>query len=107
MPSDRTTPPPDILDALRRMGLLAPTTTQAPTGEPLTGGVSSDIWRIDLPRGPICVKRALAKLRVAADWQAPVIRNEYEASWMRRANAAVPGVTPALLGQDPTSGALA
>ena len=107
MPSDRTTPPPDILDALRRMGLLAPATTQPPAGEPLTGGVSSDIWRIDLPRGPICVKRALAKLRVAADWQAPVERNQYEASWMRRANAAVPGATPALLGQDPTSGALA
>jgi aminoglycoside phosphotransferase (APT) family kinase protein len=110
MPSDRTTPPPDILDALRRMGLLAPGTTPPsppPTGEPLTGGVSSDIWRIDLPRGPICVKRALAKLRVAADWQAPVERNLYEARWMRRANAAVPGATPALLGQDPTSGALA
>jgi 5-methylthioribose kinase len=53
------------------------------------------------------VKRALAKLRVAADWQAPVERNLYEARWMRRANAAVPGATPALLGQDPTSGALA
>ncbi len=110
MPSDRATPPPDILDALRRMGLLAPAAlppAQALTGEPLTGGVSSDIWRIDLPRGPICVKRALAKLRVAADWQAPVERNLYEARWMRRANAAVPGATPALLGQDPTSGALA
>ena len=35
-------------------------------GERLTGGVSSDIWRIDLPSGPICVKRALEKLRVAA-----------------------------------------
>ena len=53
----------------------------------LTGGVSSDIWRIDLPTGPICVKRALAKLRVAADWHAPVERNRYEARWMRRANA--------------------
>src|SRR5271166_214911 len=105
MPSDRTTPPPDILDALRRMGLLAPGAT--PPGEPLTGGVSSDIWRIDLPQGPVCVKRALAKLRVAADWQAPVIRNQYEARWMRRANAALPGAAPALLGQDSSSGALA
>ncbi len=86
-----------------------------PLGEVLTGGVSSDIWRIDLPgdgpedspRRSICVKRALAKLRVAADWQAPVDRNLYEARWMRRANAAVPGAAPALLGQDTTSGALA
>ncbi len=105
MLSDRATPPPDILGPLRRMGLLAPGAAAA--GEPLTGGVSSDIWRIDLPRGPVCVKRALAKLRVAADWQAPVIRNQYEARWMRRANAAVPGAAPALLGRDSSSGALA
>lgn len=76
-------------------------------GEALTGGVSSDIWRIDLPGGPIVVKRALAKLRVAADWRAPVSRNLYEARWMRRAGAAVPGCVPALLGQDEASGALA
>jgi len=72
-------------------------------GERLTGGVSSDIWRIDLPSGPICVKRALAKLRVAADWHAPVERNLYEARWMRHAL----GFAPALLGQDEESGALA
>jgi len=97
-------PPTEILDALRRMHLLG---AAEPPGERLTGGVSSDIWRIDLPNRPICVKRALAKLRVAADWQAPVERNRYEAAWMRRANAAVPGSAPALLGQDETSGALA
>ncbi|HUB13648.1 MAG TPA: phosphotransferase [Acetobacteraceae bacterium] len=97
-------PPPAILDALRRMGLLG--AADAP-GERLTGGVSSDIWRIDLPTGPICVKRALAKLRVAADWQAPVERNRYEAAWMRRANTAVLGSAPALLGQDEASGTLA
>ena len=73
----------------------------------LTGGVSSDIWRIDLPDGPVCVKRALAKLRVAADWRAPVVRNRYEARWMRRADAAAPGSAPALLGQDEASGSLA
>jgi len=97
-------PPAEILAALNRMGLPAPADAQ---GERLTGGVSSDIWRIDLPTGPVCVKRALAKLRVAADWRAPVERNQYEAAWMRRANAAVPGAAPALLGQDAASGALA
>jgi aminoglycoside phosphotransferase (APT) family kinase protein len=97
-------PPPDILAALRRMHLLdAP----AVSGERLTGGVSSDIWRIDLPSGPVCIKRALARLRVAADWRAPVERNRYEARWMLRANAAVPGAAPALLGQDEESGLLA
>jgi aminoglycoside phosphotransferase (APT) family kinase protein len=98
------TPPTDILDALDRMNLLH---GARPLGERLTGGVSSDIWRIDLPGAPICIKRALPKLRVAADWQAPVERNLYEARWMRVASAAVPHATPALLGQDEATGALA
>jgi aminoglycoside phosphotransferase (APT) family kinase protein len=98
-------PPQDILYALHRMRLLDP--GRGVVGERLTGGVSSDIWRIDLPSGPVCVKRALAKLRVAADWRAPVTRNLYEARWMRRANAAVPGAAPAVLGQDQETGALA
>jgi aminoglycoside phosphotransferase (APT) family kinase protein len=97
--------PREILDALYRMRLLEP--GQRVPGERLTGGVSSDIWRIDLPSGVVCVKRALAKLRVAADWRAPVTRNLYEARWMRRANAAVPGAAPDVLGQDKESGALA
>jgi streptomycin 6-kinase len=91
-------PPKAILDALDRMNL--------PGGmgaERLTGGVSSDIWRIDLPSGPICVKRALEKLRVAADWHAPVERNVFEARWMRHAE----GFAPRLLGQDEVSGTLA
>ncbi len=96
-------PPEGICDGLARMGLASGSVD----GEALTGGVSSDIWRIDLPAGPIVVKRALAKLRVAADWQAPVSRNRYEARWMRRAAQAVPGCVPALLGQDEESGALA
>jgi aminoglycoside phosphotransferase (APT) family kinase protein len=100
-----TAPPAEMLDALRRMGLLDP--GAAADGAVLTGGVSSDIWRIDLPAGPICVKRALAKLRVAADWRAPIVRNVYEARWMQRANAAFPGAAPALLGQDEASGSLA
>jgi aminoglycoside phosphotransferase (APT) family kinase protein len=98
------TPPTDILDALDRMNLLQ---GAQPFGTRLTGGVSSDIWRIDLPGAPICVKRALSKLRVAADWQAPVERNLYEARWMRVASAAVPHATPALLGQDEATGTLA
>lgn len=76
-------------------------------GWPLTGGVASDIWKICLPGGPICVKRALAKLRVEADWRAPVERNRYEARWMRCAAAAAPGSVPKLLGQDEQTGALA
>jgi 5-methylthioribose kinase len=75
-------------------------------GQPLTGGASSDIWRIETGRGPVRAKRALAKLRVAADWHAPIERNQYEARWMRVAQAAEPGCTPQVLGQHPGLGVL-
>jgi hypothetical protein len=55
---------PGMLEALARLGLLGPGET--PRFARLTGGVSSDIWRVDLVHGPVCVKRALAKLRAAA-----------------------------------------
>lgn len=94
--------PPEIVAGLGHMGLGRPL-----HGEPLTGGVSSDIWRVELDSGPVCVKRALPKLRVAADWQAPVERNRYEARWMQVAASAAPGAVPALLGQDEATGCLA
>lgn len=99
-------PPPEIAAGLRAMGLLPGCATVR--GEPLAGGVSSDIWRVVLPDGrECCVKRALPKLKVAADWRAPVVRNLYEARWLARAAEAVPGAVPRLLGQDEASGTLA
>jgi aminoglycoside phosphotransferase (APT) family kinase protein len=72
---------------------------------PLTGGVSSDIVRIRLPDGrQYCAKRALGKLKVATDWQAPLERNQYEVAWLRRANAIVPGAAPEVIGEDRTHG---
>ncbi len=97
--------PPEFAEALRELGLAD--ADERLTGEPLTGGVSSDIWRVDTKRGPLCVKRALAKLRVAADWRAPIERNRYEARWMEAARAAVPGAAPRVLGQHPRLGVLA
>ena len=67
---------------------------------PLTGGVSSDVFRADLPTGSVCVKRALPKLKVAADWRAPVERNHWEVEWMRIAAAIVPAAVPEILGED-------
>lgn len=95
--------PPEFAQALRELGLAG---GQDLTGVPLTGGVSSDIWRIDTPQGPVCAKRALARLRVAADWRAPIERNLYEARWMQVADAAVPGCAPRVLGQHPALGVL-
>ena len=68
--------------------------------------MSSDIWRINTSRGPLCAKRALPKLRVAADWRAPIERNLYEARWMQAANAACSGCAPEVLGQHPVLGIL-
>ena len=81
-----------------RMGLAAP--GEACTLTPLAGGVSSDIYRVDLPTGPVCVKRALARLKVAAQWHAPVQRNRYEAAWLRFANQASPGCAPPVIAED-------
>ncbi|MBA2950771.1 phosphotransferase family protein [Streptomyces himalayensis] len=74
---------------------------------PLAGGVSSDLWRVDLPGRSLCVKRALAKLRVAADWQAPVSRNAYEWAWMRFASRHRPDSVPELLAHDADAGLFA
>jgi aminoglycoside phosphotransferase (APT) family kinase protein len=93
-----------VTAVLQRLGLAQP--GERPQFVRLTGGVSSDIWRVDLATGPVCVKRALAKLRVAQDWYAPVERNVYEADWMRRAAAVVPAAVPELLGQDAAAGVL-
>lgn len=95
--------PAAFVQALRRLGL---TRDDGLLGWPLTGGVSSDIWCIRTTDGLVCAKRALDKLRVAADWRAPIERNVYEARWMEQAWRAQPGCTPQLLGQDSELGVL-
>jgi hypothetical protein len=99
----------DVRIALERMRLLRP--GEAFRAETLPGGVSSDILRIDLPgRSPALsfrFKRALAKLKVAADWRAPVERNHAEAEWLRVAGELVPQAVPRILGEDTQSGAFA
>jgi aminoglycoside phosphotransferase (APT) family kinase protein len=103
MPETSQPVPTEFAQALRELGLAGSDDIR---GVPLTGGVSSDIWRIDLPQGPVCAKRALAKLRVAADWRAPIERNQYEARWMQVADAAAPGSAPRVLGQHAALGVL-
>ena len=88
LPDAHSLVPAEFAQALRELGLVG---SEPLTGTPLAGGVSSDIWRIDTSRGPVCAKRALPKLRVTADWRAPIERNLYEARWMGVANQALPG----------------
>jgi len=97
--------PAEFIDFLRRSGLIGPSETA--TGTPLTGGVSSDIWKIDRPGGAICVKRALGKLKVAGEWYAPIERNAYEVAWMKTAAAIDPQCAPQVLAHDPQAGMFA
>ncbi|MGQ0654672.1 MAG: phosphotransferase family protein [Betaproteobacteria bacterium] len=84
-----------VLALLRTSGLAGPMET--PPMRELAGGVSSEIWRVDLARGPVCVKRALPRLRVAQVWEAPVERNRFEEAWLRVAGEAAPGCAPRVL----------
>lgn len=108
-----TTNDPAIADEVRaliagflvRHGLAAAGGTVRCT--PLEGGVSSDIWRVDTDLGTVCVKRALPKLKVAADWRAPTSRNAYEWAWLQFAARHVPQAVPAPLAHDPGAGLFA
>jgi Ser/Thr protein kinase RdoA (MazF antagonist) len=98
-------PPAAMVDFLRRSGL-------APSGHPvrwtpLTGGVSSDLWRADTPDLTVCVKAALPTLRVAATWNAPVGRNAVEVAWLRFAAEHAPRAVPRVLAHDADAGLFA
>ena len=87
----------DIVAVLRSLGMVpdgaSPPLTRLP------GGVSSDVYRVDLPTGAVCVKKVLAKLNVSADWRAPVERVHSEAAWFRFAGGIAPGHVPTVLAQ--------
>ena len=73
----------------------------------LTGGVSSDIWRVDIEGRSLCVKRALAQLKVAAEWTAPLSRNAYEWAWITFAARHCPANVPKPLAHDDKVGLFA
>lgn len=91
--------------SLVRLGVARPGEPVAVV--PLAGGVSSDIVRVEAAGRTFCVKRALARLKVAAEWRAPVERNHAEAEWMRVAGAIAPDAVPRLLAEDRAAGLFA
>ena len=91
--------------ALHRMGLIQG--EEQPPAQALAGGVSSDIYRVDLASGPVCVKRALPQLKVSAVWTAPVERNRWEVEWMRVAATSEPAFVPRVIAHDAESGSFA
>jgi aminoglycoside phosphotransferase (APT) family kinase protein len=94
----------ELVPVLRRLGLVEDGPVRV---EPLTGGVSSDIVRVAQGARVFAVKRALARLKVAADWRAPVERNGYELAWLQVAGGIVPDAVPEILGADPAHGLFA
>ena len=91
-----------ILKVLRAAMLITPDATPEPRA--LTGGVSSEIWQVDTANGPVCIKRALARLKTEQTWHAPVERNASEADWIRTVAAIVPNAVPRILVQDRAAG---
>jgi aminoglycoside phosphotransferase (APT) family kinase protein len=94
----------DIVEELRAAGLVGAGDVVL---EPLTGGVSCDVWKVETPSGPIVVKRPLEQLRVAAEWHAPVERGQSEVRWLRRARSVDPRIAPEVLAELPTGHAFA
>lgn len=91
-----------IAAALARLGLIA-------RGEqirctPLEGGISSDIWRVDIGTRSLCLKRALPRLKAAQLWEVPVERNRYEWAWFQTVSRICPDAVPPLVGHDPEAG---
>jgi aminoglycoside phosphotransferase (APT) family kinase protein len=87
-----------LTESLRSLGLAA--RDEEPQYQALTGGVSSQIWRVGLRSGTVCVKRALPKLRVEREWLAPIERNHYEFAWLRVVSAIAPHAVPRLIAHE-------
>jgi aminoglycoside phosphotransferase (APT) family kinase protein len=92
----------DIRMQLQAAGLVAPGVPFDVV--PLTGGVSSDISLVVTGDRRFCIKRALPKLKVAADWQAPVERNRSEVEWLKLAHEVMPGSVPKVLADHSAEG---
>ena len=73
----------------------------------LAGGVSSDIWRVDVPPRTFCIKRALGRLKVAQNWEAPVARNAFEWRWLCFASQHDSRIVPQPIAHDPSLGVFA
>ncbi|MGH6992123.1 MAG: phosphotransferase family protein [Caulobacteraceae bacterium] len=83
---------------LLEAGLAAPGERQV--WSLLPGGVSAEVWKVEAGGRTFCVKRALARLRVKADWRAPVARIRHERAWLDFAREVIEGSAPRPLAFD-------
>lgn len=94
--------PQDLIRILRQHGLADGDDPVLLT--PLTGGVSSHILKVQTARGVFVVKRALPKLRVSANWEAPIERSEYEFAWLETIAPILSGCVPRVIAFDASEG---
>ena len=88
----------DLMTALRDMGLIGKDESCAIRALP--GGVSCDVFAVEADGRLFCVKQALDKLRVAAQWHAPPDRSHAEVAWMQFVAKIDPRWVPQILGED-------
>jgi len=89
-----------LLIALRELGLLAP--HEGAETFSLTGGVSADVFGVRTEGGRVLVvKRSIPRLRVKADWRAPVDRDALEVVWLETVRAVDARLAPKVLAYSP------
>ena len=82
-----------LIEMLRRDGVVSDDARL----QPLSGGISSDIFLI-VDTGPRrVVKRALQQLRVVDEWIANVSRNDFEQRYLKYVSHFMPDSVPAVL----------
>ena len=69
--------------------------------------MSSDIWLVRTGSSEYCVKRALGRLRVAAEWRADVSRNATEVRWLTQVAKLDADLVPSVLASDSSLAAFA
>ncbi len=88
----------DLQAALERCGFLAP--GECATLTPMAGGVSCDVYAVEREDGRRFVaKQSLPRLRVTAEWLAPVERAASEVRWLAFARAIDPRLAPEVLAE--------
>ncbi len=111
--------PSEIIDSLITMGFMHE--GEVIDYQVLTGGIASDIWRIDIyptedggctvadeKHKTLCIKRALSQLKVKQTWEVSTDRNAYEVLWFQTvAEYFSHDVVPCILAHDKKRGVFA
>jgi aminoglycoside phosphotransferase (APT) family kinase protein len=85
--------PGELLKLLERDGVVR---TRDARLTPLSGGISCEIYLVEDGAEKFVVKRALAKLKVKADWFADTSRNRHEWEYIRYVAKFLPEAVPVL-----------